>query len=326
MKKTSTLAALLVLSFAVLLLAPLAGVKPIMPQALLNFSLTDTESAIFWKIRLPRVLLSFSVGAVLALGGMAFQSIFRNPLATPFTLGVSSGASFGAVVYLKLGLTFSLLGISGISLSAFAGALVVISVVYLLSTVKNRFSSQTMLLAGVAAGFFFSSLILFIQYLSDFTDSFRILRWLMGGLSVIGFDSLLSLLPFALIGTCVVLYYLRDLDMMLTGEELAIGRGVNVNGTRKAIFFAVSLMIGATVAVCGPIGFIGMISPHICRLLIGQEHRYLAPASLLFGGLFLTLCDTFARIVIAPAEIPVGVITALLGGPFFLWLLLGKEN
>lgn len=183
-----------------------------------------------------------------------------------------------------------------------------------------------MLLAGVAVSFFFSSLILFIQSLSDFTQSFQILRWLMGGLEAVGYGSLLNMLPFVFAGCAVILCLSHELNLMVAGEEIAISRGVDVGRSKLVAFISTSVMVGSVVSVAGPIGFVGMMAPHICRLVIGQDHRYLAPASLLFGGTFLTLCDSLSRTLIAPAEIPVGVITALIGGPFFIWLLMGKNS
>jgi iron complex transport system permease protein len=282
----------------------------------------SAEGEIFYRIRLPRVLTTFVAGASLAVCGMAFQAMFRNPLATPYTLGVSSGAAFGAALYVRLGLALSPLGVSGMSFAAFLGSLLSIAAVWVVSVSRRASSTATMLLAGVAINFFFSSLIMFLQYLSDFTQSFRIVHWLMGGVEVVGYRSLLNLLPFFVIGAAIILYQMRELNLMAVGEELAVSRGVHVRRTRQVLFFATSLMVGGVVAVCGPIGFVGMMVPHICRLLIGSDHRVLTPASLLFGGIFLTLCDTLARTLIAPVEIPVGVITALLGGPFFLWLLM----
>jgi iron complex transport system permease protein len=181
-----------------------------------------------------------------------------------------------------------------------------------------------MLLAGVAVSFFFSSLILFLQYLSDFTQSFRILRWLMGGLEILGFDTVLNLLPLVLGGSAVLTLLRRELNLLTTGEDLALSRGVDVRRVKLVLFLVTSLMVGGVVAVCGPIGFVGMMAPHICRLLVGWDHAHLFPTTLLFGGTFLTFCDTLARTLIAPAEIPVGIITALLGGPFFIWLLLSS--
>ena len=318
------LAVLALLALAVLSAAPLIGMSHIPLSAILSPG-GGTESDIFWRFRVPRVATSFLAGAALAVSGMAFQAMFRNPLATPFTLGVSSGASLGAALYVLSGLQVALLGVSGISIAAFAGALVSIVLVYGLTRAKKGLSTSTMLLAGVAVSFFFSSVILFIQYISDFTNTFIILRWIMGGLTTVGYDSVLDVLPFALCGAAIVLYLTHELNLMTTGEDLAASRGVNVKTTKQVLFFATSLMVGGVVAICGPIGFVGMMSPHICRLLIGPDHRYLTPATLLFGGVFLTFCDVLARTLIAPAEIPVGVITALLGGPFFIWLLLSAS-
>lgn len=320
--KALVVAALALLGFAVLAGAPLLG----MTRVSLADILHPGDSDVFWRLRMPRVLMSFLAGMGLAVSGMAFQAMFRNPLATPFTLGVSSGASLGAALYVLSGVQVAVLGFSGISVAAFAGALASILLVYAITSTRRGLSTGTMLLAGVAVSFFFSSVILFIQYISNFTDTFRILRWIMGGMSVVGFEPLQQMLPFVLVGCGIVFFLRHELNLMTTGEDIAASRGVNVKGTKQVLFFATSLMVGGVVAICGPIGFVGMMSPHICRMLIGPDHRYLAPATLLFGGAFLTLCDVLARTVIAPAEIPVGVITALLGGPFFLWLLIGVPN
>ncbi|OPL10692.1 MAG: iron ABC transporter [delta proteobacterium ML8_D] len=320
------LALLLILAIIVFSCAPIIGMNTIPLSAVLHPASGGMESNIFWKIRIPRVCISFLAGAGLSVSGMAFQAMFRNPLATPFTLGVASGASLGAAIYVRLGLVFSVFGISGISIASFAGAIFSILLVYGLTRARRGFSTATMLLAGVAISFFFSSVILFTQYMSDFSQSFRILRWLMGGLEVVGFESVLNMAPFVISGSVIIIYMTYELNLMTTGEEIAISRGVNVWKTKNILFFATSLMVGGIVAICGPIGFVGMMVPHICRLLIGADHRYLTPATLMFGGAFLTLCDMLARTLIAPAEIPVGIITALLGGPFFIWLLLGKTS
>jgi iron complex transport system permease protein len=260
------------------------------------------------------------------MAGMTFQALFRNPLATEFTLGVSSGAAFGATLAIRLGWTLSLFGVSAISLTAFGGALASLILVYGITMARRTFSAAIMLLAGVAISFFFWSLILVVQYMSDFTNSFRILRWLMGGLETVGYGAVLDVLPFVLSGSAIILCYSRELNLMALGEDLAVSRGVHVSAVRAVLFSASTLMVGGVVAICGPIGFVGMMAPHICRLLIGTEHRYLAPATFLFGGTFLLACDGVARLLIAPAEMPVGVITALLGGPFFVWLLLRRPS
>jgi iron complex transport system permease protein len=201
-----------------------------------------------------------------------------------------------------------------------------ILLLYSITRARRGFSTAIMLLVGVSINLFFPSLIMFLQYLSDFAQTFRMLRWLMGGIEIAGFGPILNMLPFVIGGSAIIFYLTNELNLMSMGEDIAISRGVDVNRTKKMLFFATSLMVGAVVAVCGPIGFVEMMSPHICRLMIGFNHRYLAPATLIFGGMFLTLCDTLARTLIAPAEIPVGVITAILGGPFFLWLLLSGSS
>ncbi|MFC1607487.1 FecCD family ABC transporter permease [Candidatus Latescibacterota bacterium] len=325
MKKIHMLVLIACVSCAVALVSPFLGMEHLSLNDVLNPD-SGVGADIFWKIRVPRVITALCAGAALALSGLAFQALFRNPLATPFTLGVSSGAAFGAALYVQIGFMFSILGISGRALGAFLGALMSISFVYGLTRARKGFSTATMLLAGVAVSFFFSSIILFIQYISDFTNSFLIVRWLMGGLEVVGYRPVSVIAPFLIVGSSIVFLSTHELNLMTTGEEIALSRGVNVGRVKTVLFLATSLMVGGVVSVCGPIGFIGMMTPHICRLLIGPDHRYLVPATFLFGAMFLAFCDTIARTIIAPADIPVGVITSLLGGPFFLWLLLSGSS
>lgn len=312
-----------------LALITLFGIASILISPMLGLDAqvsADIQQKIMSEIRIPRVLFAFVAGSGLALCGMVFQAMFHNPLATPFTLGVASGASLGAALYVSLGLSFSFLGINGTSFAAFSGALLAISIVYSISRFRQGFSTETLLLTGVAISFFFSSLILFTQYLSNVTDSFRILRWLMGELSIIGYRDLMQLLPFVTFCIAIILWLGRELNLLMAGDDIAISRGVAVKQIRYILFFTTSLCVGAIVALCGPIGFIGMMVPHICRLIIGTDHRWLTPATLMFGGGFLVVCDTISRLIIAPAEIPVGVITTLLGGPFFLWLLIRSRS
>jgi len=308
----------------VLAAAPFVGMEAITPRALFGAGADSTVQTIFWQLRVPRVLLGFLAGAGLAISGMVFQAMFRNPLATPFTLGVSSGASLGASLAVRLGWGFAFLGFSAQSLAAFVGAMAAIVLVYGLTQVRRGFSTSTMLLAGVAVNFLCSSLILFIQYTSDHFETHRVLRWLMGGLQrTVGYESVLRTLPIVLLGAVAVYWLTHELNLLSTGEELAASRGVAVDRTKRVFFFVVSLVVGAVVAMCGPIGFVGLMGPHICRLLVGPNHRRLMPATFLFGGIFLVVCDSFARVVFAPSEMPVGIVTSFLGGPFFLWLLLG---
>ncbi len=324
-RQTLILAALGALALGALLGAPFIGMHRLSLAAVMEGPSGGGPGAIFWRLRMPRVLLAFVAGSALAASGMAFQAMFRNPLATPYTLGVSSGASLGAVLYLRLGLGLTLGWFSGVAVFSFGGALGAILLVYGLTRARRGFSTATMLLAGIAIGMFCSSLIMFLQFMSDFTQSFRILRWLMGSVETVGYGAVLNTALFVAPGCVILACLTREMNLLTVGDDVAMGRGVNVRGVKQTLFVATSLMVGGVVSACGPIAFIGMMAPHICRLLIGPNHRVLLPASLLFGGAFLTVCDTAARTVLAPAELPVGVVTALLGGPFFVWLLLSES-
>ena len=325
MKTSAILISMGMVALLSILIAPMVGMAFI-PMTELWQAPGSTDAGILRDIRIPRVLTAFTVGGALALSGMTFQAMFRNPLATPFTLGTASGASLGAAIFIRMGFTFTVLGISGITFAAFCGSMLAVTFVYTLTRLKSGFSSATLLLAGVAVSFFFSSLILFIQYISGFTNSFRILRWMMGSVDLMGYEGLLNMLPFVLIGLLIVLICSNELNLLMTGDDIAASRGLNVNRTKKVLFTATSLMVGGVVAFCGPIGFIGMIAPHISRLLVGSNHRILIPATILFGGTFLLICDTLARTLIAPVEMPVGVLTAMIGGPFFIILLLNRKG
>jgi len=328
MIKNKKLILLFFSAFAILVVAltPFVGMEKIPFETILHFDSTDIKTDIFWRLRIPRVLIAFVAGSALAISGMTFQAMFRNSLATPFTLGVSSGAAFGAALYIKLGFIFSLFGIVGQTIFAFLGALISIVIIYALSKIKRGFSVGTMLLAGVAINFFFSSFILFIQFMSDFTESFSIMRWLMGGFEIVGYTDIYNILPFIIVGSLIIIFLSIELNLLTLGEDIAISRGVSVSKVKNTLFIATSLMVSGVISVVGPIGFVGMMIPHISRLIIGSDHRYLVFLNIIFGGAFLVLCDTLARTLIAPAEIPVGVITALLGGPFFIWLLINNSG
>lgn len=325
-RKSTLLIILLGLTVLIVIITPWLGSHVPDWNVITRPGADDIDAVIFWQIRLPRVLLSLLAGAGLALGGVVFQALFRNPLATPFTLGVASGASLGVTIAIISGIQFSLAGFSGTSIAALAGASLSITLVYGVARASGKLSPSTMLLGGVAISFFFSSLILLIQYLSDAGSSFRILHWLMGDISRASMDAVLQLTPFIISGILIVSLLHRELNLLSITDDIAASRGVNVDRIRLVLFFAVSLMVAGIVTLCGPIGFVGIMAPHICRLLIGANHRFLIPASILFGGSFLTLCDTLARNISSSVEVPVGIITAILGGPFFLWLLLGKKR
>jgi iron complex transport system permease protein len=323
MRPRTALLLLLALWIATALLTPLVGSQPVRLADVLRGD--PTVASIFWQIRLPRILLSLLGGAALAVSGLGFQTLFRNALAEPYTLGISSGAALGAVLALRLQ-GGSLLGLSIVALASFAGALGATALIVGLALRRQGIQTSTLLLAGVAVSLSCSAIILFLQYLSDSTQTFRMVRWMMGGLSVVGYTEVLWLLPWVLAGSAVLFALRWELNLLLTGEELAASRGVDLAHLRRLVLLATSLMIGALVAVAGPIGFVGLIVPHMLRRLVGHDHLFLVPACILGGGAFLTLCDAVGRTVMAPAELPVGILTALLGGPFFLWLLVFQRR
>lgn len=324
------LSSFFLLYLAIFISGPLIGpVKIDVIQAIFAGpdSTTSVDANILFLARLPRILLASLTGAALGVAGVVFQALLRNDLAAPFTLGVTSGATLGAVIAIKLGLSFTFFGIPTLPLAAFAGALGSILLVF--SLVKNRygeFSTSVMLLAGVSVNFFFAALVMLVHYLSNITQSFQIVRWLMGAMDSTDYQTLLTISPMVFGGIIILIFIARDLNVISAGYETALSRGVDVTSVQKIGFLVASLVTGAVVSLTGPITFVGLIVPHIVRLIIGPDHRLLIPSSMFFGAAFLIACDTLARTVIAPAEIPVGVITAILGGPFFIWLLKRQQG
>ncbi len=301
-----------------LLLAVSAGVPWISPAF---WQSTGYEQMILLHLRLPRVLLAFLAGGGLAVAGMVYQALFRNPLATPYTLGLASGASLGAAMVTLFGLGVGLAG--GLSVAgAMGGALATMGLVLLVGRAAGGLTQHSLLLAGVALNFICGSLVMLAQYLADYTQTFRLLRWLMGSITAPGTVQLIFTALLVLGGSVVLLLHHRELDLLCTGEELAASRGVNLRRVRRVVLGTSALIVGAVVAVCGPIAFVGMMVPHILRLLLGPTHARLGAWVFPAGGLFLVACDTLARSLLAPAEMPVGILTALLGGPFFLFLLI----
>ncbi len=314
---------------AVVLWAPTVGSTSISLAKAFDRSIPweeNVDAQIFFVARLPRVLSGALVGATLAAAGVVLQAVLRNPLATPFTLGVSAGGALGAMLAIAFGLEVGMMGVSSIPIASFAGSLVAIGIVYwLASSQKRGLSTNVLLLAGVTLNSFFSALILFVQYLSDFTESFRTIRWLMGDLDVGSYSPLIAALPFVVAAFAVFAILPRTLNVLTLGDDVAAARGVEVLRAQRLAFLSASLATGAAVSLGGPIGFIGIIVPHLVRLVVGSDHRIVLPATALFGAAFTVLCDLGARTIMAPLELPVGIITALIGGPFFLWLLVKKS-
>ena len=285
----------------------------------------NSDAQIFFVARLPRIMAAALVGGSLALAGAIFQALLRNPLATPDTLGVSSGAALGAMLAIAFHFDFAIAGLSSVSLSSLAGAIGALAIVYMLATARRRgLSTTVLLLAGVTMTAFFSALTLFVQYMSDFADTFRAVRWLMGALDVGSYTPLLAALPLMAIAFAMVAALPRPLDLISLGADAAAARGVNVQRAERLALVSASLVTGAAVSISGPVAFVGLVVPHIVRLVVGSDHRLVLPASALFGATFLIGCDLIARTMFAPIELPVGIVTAIIGGPFFLWLLVRR--
>uniref|UniRef100_UPI0018F22D2A FecCD family ABC transporter permease n=1 Tax=Actinomadura craniellae TaxID=2231787 RepID=UPI0018F22D2A len=284
---------------------------------------SPVRETIVIDVRLPRVLLCGVVGAGLAVCGMALQALVRNPLADPMLLGVSSGATVGAVLVVVFNLT--LFGMFSLPLAAFCGALAALVAVYFLARSGGRMTTVRLVLAGVAMAEVLSAVASFLVVTSDDPHKTQAaLRWMLGGLA--GTTWTVVWIPAAavLLGTAVLLGVCRPLNLLLAGEEAAAALGLDVHRFRAALFTLVALMIGTIVAVSGSIGFVGLIMPHVVRLLVGADHRRALPAAALLGAAFLITADLAARTLITPEEIPVGILTALVGGPFFLWLMRRK--
>jgi iron complex transport system permease protein len=313
------------LFFLALLIAPLIGPTSLnLKQAISSPESLDFE--ILLRARFPRVLFAAIVGGALSMSGVIFQAVLRNPLASPFTLGVSGGASLGAVLAILLGWEISYFGFTFLPLASFAGSIVVVSLVYTLSSTQRHVSPFTLLLSGVVLNYLCAALIMLIHYFSNFTKSFMMVRWMMGGLDIYDYSVIVSLLPFLAIGLPLLLYLSRYLNVLSAGEDWAASRGVSVNRVITLQYFGASLITGSVIAYSGPIGFVGLIVPHILRMTLGADHRVLVPTSFFVGGAFLIVCDTIARTILSPAEIPVGILTSILGGPFFLWLLIKRRR
>ena len=311
-------------------LAPFIGQTPLQFERVFSLSVPFAENVdaqIFFLARLPRSLAAALVGGTLAAAGVVFQGLLRNALATPYTLGISAGASFGAMTAITFGSMWPVLGWAGVTGASLAGAALAVFVVYLLASARHSgLSTTVLLLAGVTMNSFFSALILFVQYLSDFTETFRALRWLMGDLDVAGYQPILGALPLIFVALVGCVWLARPLNLLSLGADAAATRGVDVRRAQRVAFFSGSLATGAAVSIGGPIGFVGIIVPHLVRLVVGADHRLVLPASFFFGAAFLVVCDVASRTVLSPLELPVGIITAIIGGPFFLWMLIRKKT
>ena len=280
-------------------------------------------SVILLDIRMPRVVLAVLVGAALAQSGAVMQGLFQNPMADPYIVGVSSGAGLGATVAMGLGLNFWFYGLSAIGLLAFIGALGVTTVVYGISLREGRMPVTVVLLSGIALGALSSSITsyLMVAVRNDLFDTQRILFWLMGSLSSRRWEHVQMAWPQIVVGVICMQWLARDLNALTQGEEYALYLGLDVERSKRLLLIGASLVAAAAVSVSGIIGFVGLVVPHVMRMWVGPDHRFLLPASMLGGAVLLVNADLLARVLIEPAELPIGIITSLLGCPFFLHLL-----
>lgn len=281
----------------------------------------DTVNAsILIDIRLPRVLLAAVIGAGLAAVGGVMQSIFKNPLVDSYTLGMSSGAALGAVISIVTGMNVSVMGIETTGVFAFAGAVLTLFFVYSLAYTKSRMSINSLLLAGVAVSYFLSSVISFLMLLNN--DKIEhIVFWTMGSLSMATWNELYLSTVFILPSLAVLIYYTRELNILVMGEEAAHHLGINITALKNILLVTCALIVGIVVSTGGTIAFLGLVAPHITRLVIGSDNKLVIPYSALLGAILLVLSDTAGRVLIQPVEIPVGVMTSIMGGPFFIFLL-----
>jgi iron complex transport system permease protein len=294
-------------------------------NSLVHFQVSDIQSTLILDVRLPRALCGVLVGAALAIAGAAYQGLFRNPMADPYTIGASSGAALGATVAVILGATLLSFGINTIPIFAFIGCLFAVLFVYQISKVGVKTPVQTLLLSGIAVSIFLSAIVNYFQAIYP-DETRQSTFWLAGSFSYTEWSDVWSTLAFILAGSIIIYFFSRDLNLLALGEDEATHLGVNLERMKKIIIVSSALVTAAAVSISGLIAFVGLIIPHLTRLLISSDHRILIPTSALMGAIFLVLCDTLARVIIPPSELPVGVITAICGGPFFLYLMRRKKK
>jgi iron complex transport system permease protein len=288
---------------------------------------SPAEVVILLQVRLPRIFAGILVGAALSVGGVVFQAIFRNPMADPYVLGVSSGAALGGVVAIAFGFGANLFGAFAVPAMAFSGAAFTSIMVYRLARIKGATPAMTLLLSGIAISIVLSSFVTLTLFLANpYNQLQTLIFWLIGSLASMSWAEVIVAAPLILIPAILLNFFARDLNVMLLGEEEAVHLGVNPESLKKVVLLLTSLGVASAVAMSGIIGFVGLIVPHIVRLLVGPDHRVLLPASMLGGAIYLVAFDSVSRVIYLPSELPVGIITALVGGPFFLYLLRRKKG
>ena len=287
------------------------------------------DAAIILQIRLPRIIAGVVVGAALAASGVVYQGVFRNPMADSYVLGVSAGAAVGASFSLLFGTGFTFFGLRLVQIAAFIGALSAMFLVYNISKVGSRVPVTTLLLCGIAVTYFLYAIVALLEVIAG-DELHAIVFWLIGGFSNVLWSDIWAVLPFIIIGTVISYLYARDLNLLALGEDQAQHLGVNVERVKQVLLVFASMVTAAAVSLCGLVGFVGLMVPHITRIIIGPDHRILFPASTIIGAIFLVVCDAVARVIATPfastLELPVGIITMLAGAPFFIFLFRKRKK
>ncbi len=306
---------------AVLVCAPFIGEAPLHPEKI--FVADSPSQMVFWQLRLPRVLAAFCTGAILALAGLLFQAIFRNPLTTPFTLGVASGATLGAALAILL-LPAGVFMLT--YLFSFLGSVLTVALLFTLARLLPQKGTNALLLIGIALSFFYSAFLMVIYYLSDYSQSYSILRFTMGSLNVVGFESTYALGVAALFLLLLALYYKTPFKLLLTSYDNAFLKGIEIKRLNLILLLGVSLSVGVAVSIVGPIGFVGLVIPHVIKLLYKQSSDRLLLPVFFYGGIFLVLCDLIARNLGTVSDLPIGVVTSFIGGPFFIYIIIKRHK
>ncbi len=308
----------IILSLAIILISPFFGQIEISMENILDTSKMDYQ--IFWDIRLPRTVLAFFVGAILALSGLVFQIIFRNPMSTPFTLGVASGATLFTAIGIVLGFTYF------ISLFAFIGAMLTIILLFIIASRLDNVQTSSLLLVGIALSFFYSACLLVLFFISDLSQSYEIVRFTMGSLDVVGFSDVYLVIIPGIFLFALIKRYKYHITLLLTSYEFASLKGCDVKKTNYILLLGVSLAVGICVSITGPIGFVGLIVPHILKTIMKKSSDKLILPIFFYGGVFLVFCDMIARNLGTVSSIPIGVITSFIGAPFFIYLIITRKK
>jgi len=308
----------ILLSLSLIVFAPLYGQIDLSLSNIFDKNMMDYQ--IFWDIRVPRTLLAFVVGAILAISGLVFQVIFRNPMSTPFTLGVASGATLFTAIAIVLGFA------SFISLFAFVGAMLTIIMLFIIGSRIDAIETSSLLLVGIALSFFYSASLMVLFFVSDLKQSYEIVRFTMGSLDIVGYDSLYLVSIVAMFIITLVYKYKYHLKLLLTSYQFAQLKGIDVKKTNYILLFGISVAVGVCVSIVGPIGFVGLIVPHIIKTIMRKSSDQLILPIFFYGGVFLVFCDMLARNIGTVSDVPIGVVTSFVGAPFFIYLIMKRKK